>query len=188
MDKPKRKNEEPGFWDKLSDSILLAKSFERELDLSPQECTERLLQLNNPRNWYLDSTRAAVEISEVYDQTYDFEVRIERKQRSGYQSTAKMAGVILIDKGSEKTLIRAKMIMDSHFIALAAGVVFLAIGLYIFSPHIFPEVCPPLVIFSIFPLISLITEIIDSSTLYNRIFDTFPKESKAKKKKNDETE
>jgi len=186
MDNLKRKNEEPSLWDKLSDNILLAKDFERIVILSPQECTERLLQLNNPRNWYLDGSRAVAEVTEVGDQSYDFEVRMERGGRGGYHSTAKMAGVILIDQGSEKTFIRAKLTLDSHSLALAVGIPLLGVVLYIFSPHIFPQVCIPLAFLSLGPLIGLITAIIDSSTLYNRIFDMFPKESKLKKQKHDE--
>ncbi len=182
IDKPKPKREEPTLWDKLSDLVLLAMPFERELDISPEECAEKLKTLSHPKPWFINRIHTAVEITQISDSICDFELRTEREQNEVYlYTTSIMKGVIFRDEAIEKTVIRGKMRLESSFAPLGIGIVVLAfVGLVL--PDIIPVFCVPFVIVGFLFVINFTRSVMDSSSLYNRMFDLFPKADKLKKK------
>ena len=66
MDKPKRKNDEPSRWDRFLDIVLLAKPFVWEVDLSPEECVEKLRALQKAPAGFPLPGGQAVKINQIY--------------------------------------------------------------------------------------------------------------------------
>lgn len=185
IDNLKRKNEEPSLWDKLSDNVLLAIPFEWKVIWPPEQCAERLSSLSTRRG-----SRTYVEMNEVYDQIYEFEVLSEGTQARG---------VIYLDQALEKTIIKGEIRLGNSVISvpvlLLAATGFAAILLFSFSvvaPHIVSTsllVCCvpalPLFIYSVFVMRR--QGIYARDQLYDLFTETFPIEEKLKKKKHDES-
>lgn len=112
----KRKHEEPSRWDRFMDTVLMTKSFEYEVDLSPEECAERIRGLAKEQNSIWDATSREVYSSAVHDQTSSFEIRAIRHNKGHGSVSAAATGIILGNAGGGKSIVRGKSSLPSSFI------------------------------------------------------------------------
>lgn len=185
-EKPKRKNDEPGFWDKLLDVVLLAKAFEWVVDCSLHECMECLRDLSEYRTGFASIMRQDVKVTQVNNASAcDFVITRVRNERRSFTS-AKATGVIVLDKGTEKTIIRGKIRIGKDIIRLPVLLLAIEFIVYLLLP--FPNNAKALLldaflaVFSFGVLFYMTTGIVDRNRLYNLIPDSFPIENKSKKK------
>lgn len=180
MEKPKRKNNEPSRWDRFLETVLLAKPFVWEVDLSLEECAEQLQKAAKPKNWIFTSRK--LKVNAVQPQIYDFEIALISRSLT----TAQAKGSIVID--NEKTIISGRVKLGTAVLGLP--LFFAMIALICVPIMTYPrdfklvlagvEFC----IFMVF-LAYLAVGTSDHATLYDLLRDTFSPEDNPKiKRKN----
>jgi hypothetical protein len=185
MEKPKRKNDEPDFYDKVFDFLLLAKSFEFEVDWTPEETSERLRMLAKSKTGFLLPIDRETKILKAVDDTYDFEIRVNRYGRGVIYNTAKAAGKVLLDNGIEKTVVRGKIELGITVPFDFLGVIFSIILILHQLISAIRDVGFAFVFLAIWLFYSLLFKR-DYRRLHELLHNTFSAENEPKKKKNDE--
>jgi hypothetical protein len=185
MDKPKRKNEEQGLWGALVDAVLLARSFEYELDGTPAQWAKQLEKRKAFQRGFLKVLSQDVVVTQVHDQTYDFQIEMRGYGRNVRYSTARAGGSIMVDKGIEKTIVRGKIRLGGVILVGLAAILLEIVVILTLLPEVFELFCF-LMLFIGAQVAFLLLQITDYGKLYYLIRETFAPDEK--KKKHDETE
>jgi hypothetical protein len=79
----------------LGDIVLFTELFEIEVILSPEECIQRLRNLEQPRKgWLIGATSRKIVINPIANGAYDFDLRIMRYGRGADYTSVKAVGRI----------------------------------------------------------------------------------------------
>ncbi|MEO8393670.1 MAG: hypothetical protein ABI700_11830 [Chloroflexota bacterium] len=94
----------------MSDLLLFARFFEFSLDMTLQDSVDRLMSLTQPQTGFLNASRRTVEVQKADEETYTFEIRVQRYSRGFTDFTnAKCVGLVFKEQKSEGTFIQGKI-------------------------------------------------------------------------------
>jgi hypothetical protein len=201
MDKLEHISDEPGLGGRLLGILLLTRPFEWKVGWSPQKCSERLSELSSPKGGFFEGTAHNVDINEVYDQIYEFEITMIRRNKEDRFSLitggAYARGVIYMDQALEKTILQGEVRLGDTVYGIPL-VLLAVLGLFLTllfmaalaAPSIvqsstlgcFVVVLPPVMILL---FMNIQQGLFDRSQLYDLLSETFPVENKIKKRKPD---
>ncbi len=132
----KRKNQSASQITHYWNRALFARSFEVITDLTPEEAGRRLNDLRQTRGFMQPVSRTA-SVKHRIDRIYDFDLRIRRNSRGVNYTTVKATGVIVIDKGLARTVVRGDMRVGWLYALLLLATPLVLVVWWLFAPFLF---------------------------------------------------
>ncbi len=162
---------------RLFNFLLLRKSFNYIVQMSPQDCLQLLRGLSQPKTGFVNAISQSVFLTKE-DRHFRFEVCIERYGRGGAYNAVKATGTITatIDK-TARTIINGNIRFGLYFLAMP--ILFLVpLVLIIFRIDLFWRYLVFYILWFAFVIYYVIRDYADYQRLENLIHDTFSETGK----------